>query len=667
MACGMGRRTILSVGSALAIGLAAFAGSSRASKGSVPANQQPPSVTGTALEGSVLTASRGHWNSSSRLTFSYQWRRCLPDGSGCVDVAGANDNVYPARADDVGRTLRVAVTATNKDGSASAVSAPTGVVAALSAQAPHNTVPPSVTGSPMPGRPVGATSGTWTGTAPIHVSYRWRLCSPAGGDCLDTGHTSRTYKPSSGDLTRTLRVLVTARNGSGYASALSAPSGPVVKPPTVKAPQNVSLPRITGTAQPGRQLIGDRGSWTNAPTSFAYSWLQCDRSGASCSAVAGARAAVYSPLAADVGRTLRFQVEARNAGGRTKALSAAFGPVQAAPAPVKSPPVNTAKPTITGTAQEGQTLTGTNGTWTNSPTKFEYTWIRCNKNGNGCDSIDAAHGTTYKPGGKDVGRTIRFRVKASNADGANRATSDPTAVVRASARPENTSPPTISGTAVEGRTLDGNNGSWSHNPTAYAYAWLRCDRNGNHCATIGGARGTRYTLTSADVGSTVRLVVAASNSEGGTSATSVPSAVVQKVTTPSRGPGCPPGGGNLDQVSGIAPPARLLVDGVRSDPAVVTGRTQALVVRFHVTSTCGGSVQGALVYATATPYSQFSIPPEAVTGSDGWATLVFRRLAGFPVSRHQQLLVVFVRARKPGENLLVGISTRRLVSIPVRL
>jgi hypothetical protein len=347
-------------------------------------------------------------------------------------------------------------------------------------------------------------------------------------------------------------------------------------------------------------------------------------------------------------------------------LAAFAGSVPAAP--VKAPPVNTSKPTISGTAQEGQTLTGNRGTWANNPTKFEYSWRRCDSSGNSCDSIGSAHGTTYTLTAHDIGHTMRFRVKAVNGDGSSKAISDPTSVVRASAKPGNTSPPTISGTAAEGKTLSGNNGSWSHNPTSYAYAWLRCDRNGNNCATISGAQGSKYGLTSADVGNTVRFVVTASNSEGSSTATSVPTAVVQKAAPPpSRGPGCPAGSGKPDQITALAPPTRLLVNGLRSDPRVVTRNTSVIVVRFHVTSTCGGSVQGALLYATATPYNQFSIPPEVSTGSDGWATLVFRRLGGFPVSRHQQLLAIFVRARKGGENLLAGISTRRLVSIPVRL
>ena len=111
----------------------------------------------------------------------------------------------------------------------------------------------------------------------------------------------------------------------------------------------------------------------------------------------------------------------------------------------------------------------------------------------------------------------------------------------------------------------------------------------------------------------------------------------------------------------------MLVDGQQVSPTVITRSTSDVTVRFHV-SACGGrSVQNALVYTTAVPFAQFSIPPEATTGSDGWATLTMHQAQFFPASARQQLLAVMVRARKPGEPVLVGISTRRLVSFPVKL
>ena len=107
-----------------------------------------------------------------------------------------------------------------------------------------------------------------------------------------------------------------------------------------------------------------------------------------------------------------------------------------------------------------------------------------------------------------------------------------------------------------------------------------------------------------------------------------------------------------------------MIDQTQVSPSTITYATRSLTVRFHVTA-CKGNVQGALVFVTAVPYGMFGAANEQTTGSDGWATLQFTALAGFPVSQKQQLLVMFVRVRKSGEDILGGISGRRLVSFHV--
>ena len=235
-------------------------------------------------------------------------------------------------------------------------------------------------------------------------------------------------------------------------------------------------------------------------------------------------------------------------------------------------------------------------------------------------------------------------------------------------RPANLDPPQITGTAQTGSTLTATEGRWSGSPTDINLQWRRCDENGGSCSNISGAEGKTYVLKTVDVGNTLRVTATAMNADGSRTATSVPTAVVKAATTPPppSGNGCQ-GAGATVQISGLAPPERLNVDRASSDPAVVGGSTDHVSLRVRISACDGKPVQGALVYVTAVPYNQFSVPPEATTGADGVAELSMNRLRGYPATPRQQLLVFFIRARKQGESLLGGISSRRLVSIPVDL
>ena len=235
--------------------------------------------------------------------------------------------------------------------------------------------------------------------------------------------------------------------------------------------------------------------------------------------------------------------------------------------------------------------------------------------------------------------------------------------------PTNQTPPAISGTAQEGTTLTASSGSWNGTtPIKYAYQWRRCDTSGAGCANIGGADSSTYLVRKGDIGKTVRVRVTAKNSDGTAQATSDPTDVVKAkpVAPPTSVNGCPTAAGPA-AVTAISSPARLLVDGQQLTPSPITRSTTDLTVRFHVSACSGRSISGALVYVTAVPFQQFSIPPETPTASDGWSSMTMTRLRGFPAAARQQLLVIFVRARKPGDPVLGGISTRRLVSFSVNL
>jgi hypothetical protein len=260
--------------------------------------------------------------------------------------------------------------------------------------------------------------------------------------------------------------------------------------------------------------------------------------------------------------------------------------------------------------------------------------------------------------------------------GSTTTTTTSTTTTTAGTKPSNSSAPTIAGTAQEGSSLAANSGTWSGTqPISLAYQWQRCDSHGSSCADISDADHQTYALTSADVGNTVRVEVTASNSAGSTSAASAassqiaakPAAPPTTTTAPKPAPtGCPDvKKGVVVGVNQVNAPARLQIADFSSVPGRLTHSSDGFTLRVIVKDTCGQRVAGAIVYATAVPYNQFDVPDEKATDSSGTAVLTFHRESGYPASRRQQLLAMFLRARKPGEPVLSGISSRRLIALPV--
>lgn len=175
-----------------------------------------------------------------------------------------------------------------------------------------------------------------------------------------------------------------------------------------------------------------------------------------------------------------------------------------------SAPVNTAAPSITGTPTAGQQVSCTNGSWSNSPTGYAYTWGRDGA------PISGATSGTYTVQNADVSHQLRCTVTATNASGSGSATSAPVTPVAAASAPVNSAPPAISGTASPGNTVTCSTGTWSDSPTGYAYQW---QLDGN---AIGGATSSTYAVQSGDVSHSLTCRVTATNPTGSGQATSSP-------------------------------------------------------------------------------------------------------------------------------------------------
>ena len=480
----------------------------------IPANGESV-ISGTAQVGETFTADTSDvedGNGLDRVKFRFQW--VSHDGSADTDIANATDSAYMLVADDEGKTIKVRVAFTDRGGYAESL---TGGETATVAARPNSpaTGSPAITGTARVGDTLASdTSGIADaeGLTKVSYSYQW-VANDGNVDADITDATDSTYTRAAYDEGKTIKVKVSFTDDAGFDESLTSAATPAVDAaPNTPA---TGAPAISGTAQVGETLTADTSGIADADgltnVSYSYQWVAND--GNVDTDITDATDSTYTLVAADEGKIINVRVsftdDARNEEIR---ISAATSSVAGRP---NSPATGT--PTITGTAQVGETLTAdTSGIADDdglSNVSSSYQWIA--NDGTLGTAITGGTDSTYTLLADQEGKTIKVRVSfTDDAGNEETLTSTATDIVSYATQQQTsnnpaTGAPSIIGTAQVGETLtadttgiadaDGLSGA------TFSYHWVTND--GTADTDITDATDSTFNLVAAYEGMTIKVRV----------------------------------------------------------------------------------------------------------------------------------------------------------------
>ena len=469
-------------------------------------------ITGTARVGELLTADVSNImddDGMDRAAFAYQWQA---DGT---DLSGATGSSYTLAASDEGKAISVTVSFTDYAGhEESFTSTATAAVEAAAEEDEEPTDRPHGLSAEASG---GAVVLTWTAPVVDYVvsSYHILRHRPEQGEAeplvyvdqtpnKDTSYTDTEVEAGVLYVYR-VKAIVNWMGDLGEASdAAQIRAQATSQQQTANSPAT-GAPTISGSAQVGETLtadtsgISDDDGLSNAV--FSYQWL------ADGAAISGATNDTYTLADSDEGKAVSVKVTFTDDAGNDETLtSAATAAVEAKP---NSPA--TGAPTITGTAQVGETLTAeTSGIADDDglgSVSYSYQWLAEDA------EISGATDSTYTLVDTEEGKAVSVRVSfTDDAGNAETLTSIATDTVAAKPNSPATGTPTISGTAQVGETLTAETSGIADDDgldsVSYSYQWLAED------AEINGATDSTYTLASDDVGKTIKVRVSFTDDAG---------------------------------------------------------------------------------------------------------------------------------------------------------
>ena len=492
-----------------------------------------PTITGTAQVGETLTADTSGIADADGLSgaaFAYQW--LTNDGTTDTEIAGATGASYTVQASDDGAAIRVWVSFTDDAGNEETLtSAATEPVTFAIQQQIVNTPAtgvPTISGTTQVGKTLTAsTSGIADadGLNNARFAYRW-VANDGASDTDIAGATDSTYTLVDADEGGPIKVRVSFTDDAGHEEALtSAATATVEARPNSPA---TGQPTILGTARVGETLTASTSGIADTDglsgVAYSYQWL------ADGAEITGATAVTYTLTDSEEGRTIQVTVSFTDDADHEEELtSKATGTVVARP----NRPA-TGQPTISGTAEVGETLTadtsGIDDADGLSGVTYGYQWVADDAN------IAGANTKTYTLTDGEEGKTVQVTVSFTDDAGhAETATSAATGTVEGRPNSPATGALAINGTVQVGETLTADTSGISDSDgltnASYSYQWLADG------TAMAGATDSTYTLTDAEEGKTVQVAVSftddAGNDETATSAAT--NAVEARPNSPATG------------------------------------------------------------------------------------------------------------------------------------
>ena len=388
-----------------------------------------PTISGTARVGETLTASTTGISDSDGLTnatFTYQWIK-LDSNLNDSDISGATGSTYMLVAADADTGIKVRVSFTDDRGNTESLTTESALIV-TAANSPA-TGAPTISGTARVGETLTAsTSGISDsdGLTNATFTYQWIKLDSNLNDSDISGATSSTYTLVAGDADTGIKVRVSFTDDRGNTESLTTESALIV---TAANSPATGAPTISGTARVGETLtasttgISDSDGLTNA--TFTYQWIKLD-SNLNDSDISGATSSTYTLVAGDADTGIKVRVSFTDDRGNTESLTTESALIVTA---ANSPA--TGAPTISGTAQVGETLTASTTGISDSDgltnATFTYQWLADDA------AISGATGSTYTLVAADSGKAIKVQV--SFTDDAGNAESLTSAATTAAALP----------------------------------------------------------------------------------------------------------------------------------------------------------------------------------------------------------------------------------------